>query len=185
MLLHTATPEGIRLTESQIQAFVDAANRAFGLLPEEFAKTYLASPASSRFHQNYAGGLLEHCWAMGLWLYSRTLVCGGSVNLTVEECARIALFHDLCKVGLYTIGADGAYHSDKEMYKHHAALSIQRCQEFGITLSQTEKVAILLHMAGAWWNTEDEDLLTDSDREWIARRFDVLSAVQWSDMKAC
>lgn len=179
------TEESLAKHNARFEAFVLAANKAFGLLPKEFADLYLAAPASSRFHQNYAGGLLEHCTAMGIWLYSRTIECGGSVDLTVDECARIALFHDLCKVGLYSLGKDGVYHSDPEMYKHHALLSVQKCEEFGIFLSQKERVSILLHMAGAWWNPEDETALTVSDREWISNNFGILAAVQWADMKAC
>ena len=128
---------------------------------------------------------------MGLWLYSRTADCcqSAQADLTVAECARIALFHDLCKVGLYAMGDDGAYHSNKEMYKHHALLSVQRCAQLGITLSQKERVAILLHMAGGFFNEEDIAALMSGDRQWL---FDnllaglrIVGAVQWADMKAC
>ena len=174
------------LSEERFDTYVQSVNKAFSLLPEQFQEQYNASPASSKYHQNYAGGLLEHCLAMGQWLYSRSLSCGGSINLTVDECARIALFHDLCKVGLYRLGEDGAYVvSDPEMHKHHASLSIQRCKEFGIKLSKTERISILLHMAGAWWNAEDVAKLTILDRWWISRHFDILAAIQWADMKAC
>lgn len=178
-------PNGTKLSESQIQEFAKSANKVFDLLPNDFAKLYLASPASSGHHQNYAGGLLEHCIAMGLWLYAKTTSCGGNINLAVEECAKIALLHDLCKVGLYTLGEDGVYRSDKEMYKHHALLSVQRCKSFGIKLSRKERISILLHMAGAWWNTEDRAALSLLDKLWISRHFDIIAAVQWADMKAC
>ena len=125
--------------------------------------------------------MLEHSVKLGEALYERTQK---GINLTVEECARIALYHDLCKVGLY-ITYGNSYRCDKELYPHHGLLSVQRCEEFGIELSQTERVAILLHMAGAWWNPEDVTALTDDDRLWISKNFDILAAVQWADMKAC
>ena len=170
------------------QAVFEAAwQRAWDLLPADWQINFMAAPASAKYHQNYAGGLYEHCHMVGEYLYSRSneVTTYAAIELTVGECARIALFHDLCKVGLYTKGADGAYHSDKELYKHHALLSVQRCEELGIMLSQKERVCILLHMAGGFCNPEDEAALTESDREWLANNFRVVSAVQWADMKAC
>lgn len=184
-----AKAAGLGLSPEQLATFEAAWASAWTLLPSDWAAKFEAAPASARFHQNYAGGLLEHCAAMGLWLYSRTADCCQSeqqqVDLTVVECARIALFHDLCKVGLYALGDDGAWHSDKEMYKHHALLSVQRCEQLGIALSEKERVCILLHMAGGWWNAEDEGALSEKDREWIARNLRTIAAVQWADMKAC
>lgn len=176
---------GLRMSEEHVAAFHNAVKKALSVLDPAFGVAYANAPASARFHQNYEGGLLEHCYAMGLWLYSRSTECGGTIDLTIDECARIAMYHDLCKVGLYSRGEDGAFHSDKEMYQHHALLSVQRCKELGITLSQKEKVAILLHMAGGWWNAEDEAALTANDRKWLANNISIISAVQWADMKAC
>ena len=40
-------------------------------------------------------------------------------------------------------------------------------------------------MSGGWWNTEDEEELSKSDRELIGYNIGLISAVQWADMKAC
>ena len=64
-------------------------------------------------------------------------------------------------------------------------LLVQRCEQLGITLSDKERVCILLHMAGGWWNAEDEGALSGKDREWVARNLRTIAAVQWADMKAC
>lgn len=172
------------MINSKYKELEEAFNRAFDRLPKNFAEEYLESPASARYHQNYAGGLIEHCVMMGEALYSRSKERGGTVDLTADECARIALYHDLCKVGLYKFSG-GKYAANKEMYQHHALLSVQRCEKFGILLTQKERICILLHMAGAWWNQEDVDALTDDDRDWIAKNFDIVAAVQWADMKGC
>lgn len=177
--------KGLRMAEDRIVAFQGAVKKALSILEPTFCISYANAPASASHHQNYEGGLLEHCYIMGLWLYSRSVECGGPIDLTIDECARIALYHDLCKVGLYTRGKDGIWYCDSEMYEHHALLSVQRCEELGIILSQKERICILLHMAGAWWKAEDEEALTAGDRKWLANHFGIVSAVQWADMKAC
>lgn len=157
-------------------------------LPADVLKAYFEAPAASKHHQNYTGGLVEHSCKLASELFKRTAEGGATRNiiaLTPKECVVIGALHDLCKVGLYTLNEDGSYSTNKELYPHHALRSVELCAEYGIELNQTERVCILLHMAGAWWNQEDVDALTESDREWLLNHFDIVSAVQWADMKAC
>lgn len=143
----------------------------------------LTDPAAKSHHQNYEGGLTEHNFKFACWLYAR--VVNTDMDLMVDEVCRIAIFHDLCKVKLYQLGEDGKYHYDYEEYKHHSCESIRRLSKMGIELSQKERVCILLHMAGGWWNDEDEAELSESDREFVGNNIRLISAVQWADMKAC
>lgn len=143
----------------------------------------LTDPAAKTHHQNYEGGLTEHNFKFACWLYAR--VIKAKLDLTAEEVCRIAIFHDLCKIKLYKLGEDGKYSYDYEEYKHHSSESIRRLSKMGIELCQRERVCILLHMAGGWWNDEDEAELSESDREFIGNNIRLISVVQWADMKAC
>lgn len=143
----------------------------------------LTDPAAKSHHQNYPGGLTEHNFKLACWLYAR--VIKAKLDLTAEETCRIAIFHDLCKVKLYKLGEDGKYSYDYEEYKHHSCESVRRLSKMGIELCQRERVCILLHMAGGWWNDEDEAELSESDREFVGNNIRLISAVQWADMKAC
>ena len=143
----------------------------------------LTDPAAKSHHQNYPGGLTEHNFKFACWLYTR--IIKAKLDLTVEEVCRIAIFHDLCKIKLYKLGEDGKYSYNYEEYKHHSCESIRRLSKMGIKLCQRERVCILLHMAGGWWNDEDEAGLSESDREFVGNNIRLISAVQWADMKAC
>lgn len=144
----------------------------------------LIDPAAKSHHQNYEGGLTEHNFKLACYLYGRALTIYPNTN-PIESVVRIAVCHDLCKVNLYKLGSDGKYSYNYEEYKHHAKESVRRAKILGIELSQLERVCILLHMDGGWWGYEDEAELSDSDRELLSNNIRFLSAVQWSDMKAC
>ena len=103
----------------------------------------------------------------------------------IENVVKIAVCHDLCKVDLYKLSEDGKYSYEYEKYKHHAKESVRRAEILGIELNQLERICILLHMAGGWWNDEDEEELNESDRKLIGENIRLISAVQWADMKAC
>ena len=61
---------------------------------------FYTSPASTRYHGAYAGGLLEH----SLNVYDeldRLLMAYPQVEVSEESKIICSLFHDLCKVNLY------------------------------------------------------------------------------------
>jgi hypothetical protein len=144
----------------------------------------LTDPAAKSHHQNYEGGLTEHNFKFACYLYGRILMMCPGTN-PVESVVKIAVCHDLCKVNLYKLGKDGKYSYNYEEYKHHAKESIRRANILCIELNQLERICVLLHMAGGWWNDEDEAELNESDRELIGNNIRLISAVQWADMKAC
>ena len=151
----------------------------------EHYNEYINAPAAMSHHQNYRKGLLEHSGKFAMWLYSRAVNKNGYVNLTLEECVKIGFLHDFCKLFLYSLNENGKYSCDSSLYQHHGKLSVNIAKDLGYKLSQKEKICILLHMAGGWWNQEDEEALAKTDREWIGENIKILSAVQWADMKAC
>ena len=170
--------------------FVDFLRAFVGAQKEQhpkFLRMLIASPASKGHHQNYEGGLMEHCYLFAAYLYSRTNEGGynGTVplSLSVIDCFEIALFHDFCKVGLYKKTADG-YEYNPAVVKHHAKLSIEYAEKLGYMISPKVKTCIALHMS-SWWNKEDENLLDDDDRVWASNHLADIAAVQWADMKAC
>ncbi|MDR0384401.1 MAG: HD domain-containing protein [Christensenellaceae bacterium] len=69
----------------------------------EFIKTtdFFTSPASTRFHGNFEGGLLQH----SIKVYKRLvkLVQDENIDISPESVAIIALLHDICKANTYKI----------------------------------------------------------------------------------
>ena len=62
---------------------------------------FYKAPASSMFHGNYAGGLIDHSLHVCEELKKLCdFYCPG--KYTEESIAIVALFHDLCKVNFYT-----------------------------------------------------------------------------------
>ena len=144
----------------------------------------LFDPAAKTHHQNYEGGLTEHNFKFACYLYGRVLTMYPGTN-PIENVVRVAVCHDLCKIDLYKLGKNGKYSYDYEKYKHHAKESVRRANILGVELNQLERICVLLHMAGGWWNDEDEEELNESDRRLIGENIKLISAVQWADMKAC
>lgn len=170
--------------KTNIEIMVEAIETAISEI-SEIAVEFMLAPASTKYHQNYAGGLFEHSVLMATWLFSRTATCGGPLDLTARQCARIGIFHDLCKVGLYTMNPDGTWGKDDEISQHHSKRSLEILENLHVSLDDVERIGIILHMAGGWWNEEDENLLSEEDRDWLKYNLQFISAVQWADMKAC
>lgn len=62
--------------------------------------SFYRDPASTRYHRSYVGGLADHC--LGVFLNLRSLLLGyPGIDAPDAKLARIALCHDLCKVGRY------------------------------------------------------------------------------------
>lgn len=122
---------------------------------------FFTSPASTRYHGSYEGGLVEHSLnVFNQMLFELDTVVGkGWEDLyPMESVAIVALFHDLCKVGQYREtekwrkDADGqwesylAYEYDPEqLTMGHGAKSNFFLQRF-IHLTTMEAQAIFWHM---------------------------------------
>lgn len=119
---------------------------------------FFIAPASTVFHGNYEGGLLEHSLNVYDALKER-LKHDRFSDYSEETVAVVALLHDLCKVNFYKKGTrnvkvDGAW-TTKEVYEidekfpcgDHADKSIIILQNF-IKLDPEEILAIRGHMGG-------------------------------------
>lgn len=122
---------------------------------------FFVSPASTRYHGSYVGGLVEHSLnVFNQLLFEMDSVVGKGWEdiYPMESVAVVALFHDLCKVGQYREtekwrkDADGqwesylAYEYDPEqLTMGHGAKSNFLLQRF-IQLTPLEAQAIFWHM---------------------------------------
>lgn len=120
---------------------------------------FYTAPASSRFHGNYAGGLLEH----SLNVYDKLtefVARYPELGISNESVAVVALFHDLTKVNYYTVSsrnvkdeATGTWHKepfykvDDRLPLGHGEKSVIILQNF-IKLTRDEIFAIRWHMGG-------------------------------------
>ena len=141
------------ISRSGIEAFMDHL---------ENETDFFVSPASTKYHGSYEGGLLEHSLNVYYMLIQELKFMYGNDwerRYSMESVAIVSLFHDVCKCGRYkkTIKYQknketGAW-EDKETYEYdsdyllmgHAALSIHRIEQF-MTLWDYEAQAIYWHM---------------------------------------
>ena len=121
---------------------------------------FFNAPASTRYHGAYEGGLVEH----SLNVYNelkRLITIYPEIDVAEESLVIIALFHDLCKVNMYskevkyrkdTQGKwetyDAFVHNEKLNYGGHGSKSVFILQNF-IRLLPEEAVSINCHM-GTW-----------------------------------
>ncbi len=126
--------------------------------------SFYEQPASSRFHSNFAGGLVSH--SLKVFDAAKALVAGWPYAHPVpDESIRVcALLHDVCKIGAYTVqqrnrkNAAGkwesydffAFSKSKNPYGH-GEKSVRMISKY-IELSDEEALAIRWHM-GAWGET--------------------------------
>lgn len=116
------------------------------------------APASTKYHGDYEGGLVEHLLNVYDCLKAR-VEADDKCKCSEETIAIVALFHDLCKVNFYKKGTknvkvDGVWQT-KDIYEidekfpcgDHADKSIIILQYF-IKLSPDEILAIRGHMGG-------------------------------------
>ena len=119
---------------------------------------FYTCPASTRFHGNHPGGLLEH----SLNVYdelTRLMKAFPEVTVPQESVIIASLFHDLCKVNMYREeqrnrkNADGQWESytaysisEKFAYGGHGSKSVFLIQNF-MKLTTEEAVAINCHMS--------------------------------------
>ena len=118
--------------------------------------SWLTSPASTRFHLNKEGGLLEHSVGVAeTFLKLRETL---APQLSEESCVIVGLFHDVGKIGMpgkprylkndnewEVKNRDMTYKvNPKEIYMNLAARSLYLIAKY-IPLSDSEAQAILYH----------------------------------------
>lgn len=122
---------------------------------------FFTAPASSKFHSDYEGGLLDH----SLNVYHRLLRLveseygeGWRDVISPESVAIVGLLHDVCKVNMYKVSyrnvkKDGAweqqpfYTIDDEIPYGHGEKSVYIISGF-MRLTRDEAMAINWHMGG-------------------------------------
>ena len=123
---------------------------------------FYRSPASTKYHGSYAGGLVEHSINVYYSLIDElTFILGKEweKRYSKETVTIVSLFHDICKIGRYKPGkrnvkdpVTGQWHEEptyfyKEDYvtMGHGSLSVYRIMQF-MQLTEVEAGAIYWHM---------------------------------------
>jgi len=118
---------------------------------------FFTAPASSIYHGNYEGGLVEHSLKVYEILCHKVKHAIISIQPTDETLILIALLHDLCKTNVYQV----AYRNEKtefagwvkvpyykfndEVPLGHGEKSVMMAMDF-IRLTMEEKLCIRWHM---------------------------------------
>lgn len=129
---------------------------------------FFYAPASSLYHGNYEGGLVEHSLnvyniAMKLYEDFKQLSPDRVANLSVESVIISSLLHDVCKCYFYVPKIKSRKNDNNEWEQYigyeindqlplwHGAKSVILLQMIGLHLTVDEMLAIQWHM-GAWNN---------------------------------
>ena len=122
---------------------------------------FTTCPASTKFHSNHEGGLIEHS-VKAYKRFVRNLVKeygeNWQVHISEESAAIIGLLHDICKVGYYkqemrNVKEDGIwvqkpyYAVDDKLPYGHGEKSVYIISGF-MKLTREEAMAINWHMGG-------------------------------------
>lgn len=124
----------------------------------ETKSDFFKAPASTVFHDNYEGGLVEHSVKVYYQLLAEceTEIRNGIISM--ETIAICSLLHDICKINYYAIEMrnkkiDGKweqvpfYTKKDKMPYGHGEKSVMLVREF-MKLSLEEMMAIRWHMNG-------------------------------------
>lgn len=118
---------------------------------------FFEAPASTRFHGDYKGGLVEH--SIKVYEIFKEKVKNASIEINIPEDTIIitALLHDICKTNFYKVDYRNAknelgvwekvpyYTVDDQIPYGHGEKSVMMITEY-IKLTPEEKYAIRWHM---------------------------------------
>lgn len=119
---------------------------------------FFIAPASTKFHGNYAGGLLEHSVNVYNCLVEELRCSGLLDSYEMESVAIVSLLHDICKANFYKKGTRNVkengqwvtkevYEIDEKFPCGHGEKSVIILQNF-LRLSAEEIFSIRAHMGG-------------------------------------
>ena len=121
---------------------------------------FYTAPASTRFHGNYPGGLLEHSLNVYDCLTNLAVVRCSDLNIPKDSVAVAALFHDVTKANYYVASTrnvkdeitgvwrkEPCYKTEDKLPLGHGEKSVIILQSF-IKLTRDEIFAIRWHMDG-------------------------------------
>jgi hypothetical protein len=116
---------------------------------------FLDSPASINYHHAYPGGLAQHTMGVLGWAFC----ISKDICIDKKSLARVCLLHDVCKIGLYKKirkwrkdeqgkweSYSGYEHAKLDLPVGHGELSVIKCLQAGIKLTDEEILAIRWHM---------------------------------------
>ena len=145
--------------KEQFRALLQSINReGMDSLINFIEKTdFYKAPASTRFHGDYEGGLMEH--SMKVYEILKEKVKHSSLEMDVSEDTLkiIALLHDICKVNFYKVDYRNAknelgvwekvpYYTIEDTIPYgHGEKSVMMLTEY-IKLTSEEKYCIRWHM---------------------------------------
>lgn len=124
-----------------------------GMMEYLMAHGFFTAPASTKYHGNYEGGLLEHSYMVTKFLLTLT-----QDNHLIWRKSRspyiVGMFHDLCKIDQYridnsvpyTVGEPTRYEYNPDtLLKGHGDKSVMLLSQF-YTLTEEEIACIRYHM---------------------------------------
>ena len=129
---------------------------------EEFIKflestDFFTAPASTRFHGDHAGGLVEHSMKVYEILVEKVKNSSKKIEVSDDTLKIVALLHDVCKANFYKIDYRNAinalgvwekvpyYTIDDTITYGHGEKSVMMITEY-MKLTSEEKYAIRWHM---------------------------------------
>lgn len=118
---------------------------------------FYTAPASTRFHGDYEGGLLEHSMKVYEILNQKVKTVPIDVTFSEDTLKIVGLLHDICKVNFYKVDYRNAknalgvwekvpYYAVEDTIPYgHGEKSVMMLTEY-IKLTSEEKYAIRWHM---------------------------------------
>lgn len=118
---------------------------------------FFKAPASTRFHGNFEGGLLQHSLKVYELLQEKLKHIPVPMNISEDTIKIVALLHDICKVNYYKVDYRNAknelgvwekvpyYTVDDTIPYGHGEKSVMMITEY-MKLTVEEKYAIRWHM---------------------------------------
>lgn len=118
---------------------------------------FFTAPASTRFHNNFSGGLAQHC--LNVYENFKSLLEIKGVEMSEDSIIICALLHDLCKCNTYVVETKNRKNEQGQWEKYniwatnkevdiplpHSSRSIAIIRKF-IKLSIKEELTIFYHM---------------------------------------
>ena len=118
---------------------------------------FFTAPASTRFHGNYAGGLVEHSMKVYEILVEKVKNSSKKIEVSEDTLKIVALLHDVCKANFYKIDYRNAknalgvwekvpYYTVEDTIPYgHGEKSVMMITEY-MKLTPEEKYSIRWHM---------------------------------------
>lgn len=118
---------------------------------------FFIAPASTKFHGDYEGGLLEHSLKVYEILKEKVKTAPVEINVLEDTLKIVALLHDICKVNFYKVDYRNAkdamgnwqkvpYYTIEDTIPYgHGEKSVMMLTEY-IKLTSEEKYSIRWHM---------------------------------------